>query len=158
MGRGSGKTAVAATGREVKQAMARDSNPQRYQSGNSVLGILAIMVMVGFFVMCIIKMAPPYFESLTVRAIIENIVDDPDMSNFSTSQIRRRIETELNTNQIVEVEAKDIEVYRKKGETYIDASYEVRMPIFWRIDGVIKFNDLHYALGNLEPLSARKPQ
>lgn len=135
-------------------------NIQRYQlqhqGGNSVLGILAIMVMVGFFVMCVIKMSPPYFESLTVKAIIENIVDDPEMPNYSTSQIRRRIETEFNTNQILEVEAKDVEVYRKKGKTYVDASYEVRMPLFWRIDAVLKFNDLHYALGDLEPVPRKK--
>lgn len=129
---------------------------RQHQRGNSVLGILAILIMVGFFVMCIIRMSPPYFESLTVKAIIETIVDDPDTQNFSTSQIRRRIETEFNTNQIYEVEAKDVEVYRKKGETFIDASYEVRMPLFWRIDAVLKFNDLHYKVGSLEPVGPRK--
>lgn len=126
------------------------------QAGNSVLGILAIVVMVGFFVMCVIKMSPPYFESLTVKAIIESIVDDPESANYSTSQIRRRIDTEFNTNQILELEGKDVEVYRKQGKTYIDASYEVRMPLFWRIDAVLKFNDLHYAMGSLEPVPRKK--
>lgn len=151
MGLFAGDTSRKVLGRVLE----RNQYSGQRNAGNSVLGILAIMVMVGFFVMCLIKMAPPYFESLTVKSIIENIVDDPDMPNFSTSQIRRRIETELNTNQIVELEAKDVEVYRKKGQTFVDANYEVRIPIFWRIDGVIKFDDLHYALGNLEPLSAR---
>ena len=132
---------------------------QRYflgrQAGNSALGVLTILIMVGFFVMCVIRMAPPYFESLTVKSIIESIVDDPDSPNYSTSQIRRRIETEFNTNQILEIEGKDVEVYRKKGETYVDASYEVRVPLFWRIDAVMKFDDLHYALGNLEPQAPR---
>ncbi|MFK7975574.1 MAG: DUF4845 domain-containing protein [Halioglobus sp.] len=147
-------------GQSIEVNTQRFLDSSRYQSGsqqgNSVLGMIAILVMVGFFVMCVIRMAPPYFESLTVKSIIENIVDDPEMPNYGTSQIRRRIETELNTNQIVEVEAKDIEVYRKKGQTYIDGNYEVRVPLFWRIDGVIKFNDMHYALGNLEPQGARK--
>jgi len=132
---------------------------QRYcsnrQAGNSVLGVLSILIMVGFFVMCIIRMAPPYFESLTVKSIIESVVDDPDSPNFSTSQLRRRIETEFNTNRILELEGKDGEVYRRRGETYIDASYEVRWPIFWRIDAVLKFDDRHYALGNLEPQGPR---
>lgn len=128
----------------------------RNQSGNSLLGLVAVLIMVGFFVMCVIRLAPAYFESLTVKGIIENIVDDPESPEYGTSQIRRKIETELNTNQIVEVEGKDIEVYRKKGQTYIDANYEVRVPLFWRVDGVIKFNDMHYALGNLEPQGVRE--
>lgn len=133
-------------------------NNHKYQSGMSVPGIFSVVVMVGFFALCIIRMAPPYFESLTVRSIVEGVVDDPEMEEFSTSQIRRKLETEFNTNQILEVEGKDIEIYRRKGATFIDASYEVRMPIFWRIDAVLKFNDMHYELGKLEPVTRFTPK
>lgn len=133
-------------------------NNGKYQSGMSVPGILAILVMLGFFVLCIIRMSPPYFESLTVRSIVESIVGDPEMENLSTSQIRRKLDTEFNTNQILELQGKEVEIYRRKGKTYIDANYEVRMPIFWRIDAVLKFDDLHYELGKIEPVSRTTPR
>ena len=54
-----------------------------------------------------------------------------------------------------------MDIYRKRGKTYIDASYEKRQPVLWRIDSVLKFNDLHYVVGESEPLSEeddpRKP-
>jgi hypothetical protein len=48
---------------------------------------------------------------------------------------------------------KDVEVYRLKGKTYIDGNYEVRLPLVWRIDAVLKFDDLLYQVGDPEPLS-----
>ena len=125
---------------------------RRYQTGLSVPGIFIIMIMVGFFVMCAIRMAPPYFEYLSVKDIITRIVIEKDTQTLSPRQIRRNIENIFNTNQIYELEPKDIEIYRTKGVTYIDASYEVRQPVMGRIDSVLKFDDLLFAVGNPEPI------
>jgi len=40
-----------------------------------------------------------------------------------------------------------VEVYREKGKTFIDASYEARIPIAGRIDAVLNFNDLLFVAG-----------
>jgi hypothetical protein len=115
--------------------------------------MLAIAIMVGFFVMCIIRMAPPYFEYLSVRDIIEQVVMEHDPQTQSIGQIRRRIDNLFNTNQIYELHHKDVEVFRKDGKTFIDASYEVRIPVMGRIDAVLKFDDLMYVAGNPTPLT-----
>ncbi|NCF19332.1 MAG: DUF4845 domain-containing protein [Haliea sp.] len=123
------------------------------QTGMSIPGMLAIAIMVGFFVMCIIRMAPPYFEYLSVRDIIEQVVMEHDPETQSIGQIRRRIDNLFNTNQIYELHHKDVEVFRKDGKTFIDASYEVRIPVMGRIDAVLKFDDLMYVAGNPTPLT-----
>ncbi|MAT92456.1 MAG: DUF4845 domain-containing protein [Halioglobus sp.] len=128
------------------------------QQGMSILGILCILIMLGFFAMCAIRLGPPYFESLSVRDIVERMVMDPETADESTSSIRRRLATVFNTNQIYGLDPKDVEVYRKKGKTYIDASYEVRVPIMWRIDAVLNFNDLHYAVGEPDPVAMEPPE
>jgi hypothetical protein len=46
-----------------------------------------------------------------------------------------------------------VEVFRKDGKTFIDASYEVRIPVMGRIDAVLKFDDLMYVAGNPTPLT-----
>ncbi|MEM9256823.1 MAG: DUF4845 domain-containing protein [Pseudomonadota bacterium] len=125
----------------------------RWQGGMSIPGILAILIMVGFFAMCAIRMAPPYFEYLSVRDIVSRTAVDPEMENDSIGQIRRHFENVFNTNQITGLNARAIEIYRKKGNTYIDAGYEVRVPLVWRIDGVMKFDDLLYRMGEAEPVS-----
>lgn len=128
-------------------------NLRHSQSGISILGVIALLIVLGFFAMCAIRMAPPYFEYLSVKAIIEEVVLDPEMEGASIGTIRRKISNVYNTNQIYETDAKSIEIYRKEGKTIIDAGYEVRIPLVWRIDGVMRFDDLKYQLGVAAPLS-----
>ncbi|MEM1112730.1 MAG: DUF4845 domain-containing protein [Pseudomonadota bacterium] len=117
------------------------------QKGVSILSLLAIMIMVGFFVMCVIKMAPAYFEYLSIKEIVNKTADQYDPQSDSISEIRMKIDNLFNTNQIYGMRARDVEVYRKDGKTYIDANHEIRIPIMGRIDAVLKFDDLQVIAG-----------
>ncbi len=117
------------------------------QRGASLLTTLLFLLMAGFFVLCGIRMFPPYFEYLSVRSIVESVVADYEPETMGTADIRRRLDSLFNTNQIYALNARDVEVYRKDGKTHIDASYEVRVPVLGRIDAVLKFDDLNYIAG-----------
>lgn len=131
---------------------------RRHQSGMSVLGILAILLMLGFFAMNIIRMVPPFLEYLSVKDIIARIAMDPDSGNSSNSDIRRKIANIFNTNQIYLLDPNEVEIFSKGGKTYIDANYEVRLPVMWKIDSVLKFDDLLYAVGSPDPLPPLPPE
>ncbi len=128
---------------------------RRNQSGMSMLGMLCILLMVGFFAMCAIRMLPAYLEYLSVKDIIARIAMDPDTRDDQVSDIRRKISNIFNTNQIYELDPKEVEVFSKGGNTYIDANYEVRKPVMGLIDSVMRFDDLHYQVGMPEPLPPR---
>jgi hypothetical protein len=128
------------------------------QSGMSIPGILAILIMVGFFVMCGIRMSPPYFEYLSVKRIISDVSSAYEAETQGPRQIRRKLSNLFNTNQIYEIDYKEVEIYRKKGKTYIDANYEVRIPVMGRIDAVLKFDDLLYEAGQSEPMTGPVPK
>jgi Domain of unknown function (DUF4845) len=132
-------------------------NTRQRQSGMSILGILSIMLMVGFFIMCAIRMVPPYLEYRSVQGIISRIVMEPEVTTESAADLRRKIATRFNTNQIYLLDPKEVEVFSKGGKTYIDANYEARLPILWRIDAVMKFDDLLYELGDPKPLPKPPP-
>jgi hypothetical protein len=119
----------------------------RDQRGLSMPAILIIVAMLAFFVMCGLKMAPLYFEYLSVKEIVEQVASEYDKETETTSDIRRRLETMFNTNQIYALKARDVEVFRKDGVTYIDSNYEARIPILGRIDAVMKFDDLKLVAG-----------
>jgi len=118
----------------------------------SILSILVILLMVGFFILCAIRIIPPYTEYLTVRGIVSKMAMETDPVTESPSDIRRKFANLFNTNQIYKLDYKEVEIYSKGGKTYIDANYEVRLPIIWRIDAVLKFDDLFYEVGNPRPL------
>ncbi len=121
------------------------------QSGMSVIGMLVIAIMVGFFAMCAMRMVPPYMEYLTVKKIVSETATEFDAGEGTIPDLRRRISNLFNTNQIYALSPRDVKVYRKEGKTYIDASYEVRTPVFGRIDSIMNFDDLKYQVG--EPLT-----
>lgn len=125
---------------------------RRRESGMSLLGTLCVLFILGFFVMCFIRMAPPYFEYLTVKNIISKVAVETDPAVETITGIRRKIVNVFNSNQIYQLKPQDIEIYRSKGKTYIDGDYEVRLPLVWRIDAVLKFDDLLYQVGNPNPV------
>jgi cytochrome c oxidase assembly protein Cox11 len=122
-------------------------NQRQHQRGASMLAMILIAIMVGFFAMCAIRMLPIYFEYLSVKEIIEKVAADYNVKEDSIADIRRRIENLFNTNQIYALKPREVEVFREEGQTRIDASYEVRVPLFWRIDAMLKFDDLEYVAG-----------
>ena len=109
-------------------------------------GIIAAMV--GFFVMCAIRMVPRYLEYLSVREIVTTIAREYNPEEQDLGDIRRRVDTMFNTNQINDLQSKDVEVFHKDGRTYIDARYEARMPIVGSISAVMVFDDLELEIGS----------
>jgi hypothetical protein len=113
----------------------------------SIPGMLVVAAMVGFFVMCAIRMVPPYFEYLSIREIVMNVASEYNPEEQGIADIRRRLEALFNTNQIYDLKPKDIEVFHKNGRTFIDASYEARVPIMGPVDAVMSFDDLEIEAG-----------
>lgn len=120
---------------------------RKRQSGMSIPGILVIMLMAGFFVMCAVKLSPHYFEYMTIKDILTQIAEEHEPGTTSVGQVRRRIDALFNTNQIYAIKNSDVEVYRKEGKTFIDGNYEARVPIMGRIDAVWRFDDLVFVGG-----------
>ena len=131
---------------------------RRHQSGMSILGMLTILLMLGFFAMCIIRMTPPFMEYLSVKDIVSRMAMEPDIAQLSSADIRRKISNIFNSNQIYLLDPKDVEVFSKNGKTFIDANYEVRLPVMWRIDAIMKFDDLLYETGNPTALPPLPPE
>ncbi len=122
-------------------------NTRQQQRGMSLPGMIVLAMMVGFFVMAAIKLVPAYFEYLSVREIVEKVSAEYEPEVTTIADIRRRLDNLFYTNQIVALKPREVQVFRKDGRTHIDASYEARVPMFWRIDAVLKFDDLEYIAG-----------
>lgn len=116
----------------------------------SIPGMLIIAAMVGFFIMCIIRLGPRYLEYLSIREIVSTIAREYNPEEQDLGDIRRRVDTMFNTNQIYDLKPKDVEIFHEKGKTYIDANYEVRVPMVGIIDAVMYFDDLEIEVGDTQ--------
>ncbi len=119
----------------------------RSQRGMGLLGMLLIAVMVGFFVMSVVKMAPGYIDYLAMRDIAIRISEEYDKDRDTFATLRRKFADFMNTNQIYAIQPNDIKFKREKGDVIIDAGYEQRIPLFWRVDIVVRYDDLVFIAG-----------
>lgn len=119
----------------------------RRQSGISLMGRLSIAIMVGFFVYCAVRIVPGYIAYLTIRDIVIRVAEEYDEDEDTIADVRASLAGYFNLNQVKAITLDEIEVTRKEGIIVIDANYEPRFPIVWRIDVVVKYDDLVFIAG-----------
>ncbi len=117
------------------------------QSGMAIWGMIVIAIMVGFYVLCAIKLIPIYTEYLSVKEILTKVAKEHVPGTTTTGQMRRRLDNLYNTNQIYATKPSEVEIYRKEGKTYIDGTYEGRVTIAGKLDAVLRFDDLVFVAG-----------
>lgn len=119
----------------------------RYQRGMGLLGMLTIATMAGFFAMAGIKITPGYFEYQVIKQNVIRAAEEYDEDRDTLGDIRRDLQTFFNTNQVKLLDARDILIERKEGKVVINANFEHRIPLLWRIDAVVKYDDLTFIAG-----------
>ena len=100
------------------------------------------MLLLGALLVMALRVVPSYMEYRTIKDLITRAAEEYDPRSETITDLRVRLAKLLNTNQIYDTSIDDIEVYRERGAIVIDANYEKRFPLFWILDGVMKFEDL----------------
>ncbi len=112
------------------------------QKGYSFWGVAFNVLVLGGALILMLRIAPAYLEYMTIKDIVQRAADEYDPQNETLQDIRTHIRKLLNTSQVYDIKAEDIEIFREKGKIVIDATYEVRFPLVWIVDGVMNFSDL----------------
>jgi hypothetical protein len=92
--------------------------------------------------MLALRIMPIYAEYLTVRDVIVRAAAQHDSETQPLADLRVRIAKLLKANQVDDTSIDEIEIYRDRGFIVVDANYGKRFPLFWILDGVMKFDDL----------------
>ena len=124
------------------QFVARQPMRRAGVQGFNVWAVSLNLRLLGALLVIALRVAPSYMEYLTIKDLITRAADEYDPRSETVTDLRVRLAKLLNTNQIYDTSIDDIEVYRERGAIVIDANYEKRFPLFWILDGVIKFEDL----------------
>ena len=110
--------------------------------GFSLWALSINLLLLGALLVMALRVVPSYMEYLPIKDLITRAAAEYDPRSETVSDLRVRLAKLLNTNQIYGTSTDDIEVYRERGAIVIDANYEKRFPLFWILDGVMKFEDL----------------
>ena len=115
---------------------------KRHNAGFSLWAVTTNLAFFGLLLIAALRVAPDYFEYLTVKDIVTRAVVEQPVSGETVPQLRSRLATLLETNQVRGIEIDDITIYSERGVIVVDARYETRFPLFWILDAVMQFDDL----------------
>lgn len=125
-----------------KHSVSNPFQPTTRAMGFNIWAMSINLLLLGALLVMALRIVPTYMEYLTVRDLITRAAQEYDPRNETVTDLKVRLAKLLNTNQVYDTSIDDIEVYRERGVVVIDANYEKRFPLFWILDGVMKFDDL----------------
>ena len=119
-----------------------------HQKGLTFLSILVILMVIGFFVLLILKIAPIYMDNLKVKDTLASLKAEPDLTSHSKAKLKDLLDKRLDINMVNDVSDEDITIIKKPGYVSIDIDYEVTENIFGNLDVLVYFNDTIEVGGN----------
>ena len=127
----------------MQRNQAAHSKPlsRRQMRGFSIWS-LSLSLLLGGLLMLALRIMPIYAEYLTVRDVIVRAAAQHDSKTQPLADLRLRIAKLRKANQVDDTSIDEIEIYRDRRFIVVDANYEKRFPLFWILDGVMKFDDL----------------
>lgn len=111
------------------------------QQGASILANLMVILVFGVFFTVGFKLYTPYWEHWTIKSIVRDVSRDQDELKKSLPDIRYDIRKRFGINQVRLPERDDLKVFLKEGIIHFDLKYERRVPMFYNVDAVIKFEE-----------------
>lgn len=101
-----------------------------------------LVLLLVFFIPFAIKVGNAYFNNTFVEAALVSASQlDPPLGEMTKKQIKSKIRSVFNLNNVRGAPAESIEVVRVKRDMFVNVNYEVREPLFFNIDLVMKFDN-----------------
>ncbi len=116
------------------------------QTGLGMIQTATILAVVALLGLCAFRLVPVYLDHMTIRQVVKNTAEDPESGKMTASEIRKSMQGAFLTNRIDTIKLKDIKFTADRSMIIMDASYEVRVPLVYNIDAVVKFENLVYEI------------
>jgi hypothetical protein len=120
----------------------KQANVKAFQRGASMPAILIFVAMAAMYFLIGFKLYPAYFEHWQLQSVVKSFVDDPEVGDLSVTEIGKRFQVRMQTNNIRDIDFGEAVTIEKEGgviNIYVD--YESRINIYDNIDAVLKWDE-----------------
>ena len=111
------------------------------QSGMTLIGLLIILFLIGFFALLTLKILPIYLEHFKVVSSLESLQQTPDLADEPRRKIVDLLNRRLDINMVEHVHPEDIEVLKEDGIVTVSVVYSVEKPLFGNLSVIADFDD-----------------
>lgn len=122
-------------------------SPSR-QSGMTLISFMLMFVLIGFFMLLILKLAPIYLENLKVTSTLNALQKEPGLVDRSPKEIIAMVQKRWDINSIDRISAADsLTIDKSGGSVRINVDYEVEEHVLANISVLVKFKDSYLMTG-----------
>ncbi len=111
------------------------------QSGMSAIGLVFVLLLIGFFALVTLKLLPMYLENFSVATSLESLRNEPELGSKTGPEILQLLMKRLDINDVENVTAKNVAITRTAIGAVVNVKYEVRKDLLGNIDVVGKFDE-----------------
>lgn len=122
------------------------TNVRHKQEGASFLSMLTIILVAGVFFSVAFKLYPAYMDYMTVDSVLSKVILDSDELRKDPKSLKRDLNKKWSINQIRLPNQESLIIRRKEGVITFYLDYEVRVPMFFNVDAMVKFEKQYEAI------------
>jgi len=87
-----------------------------------------------------LKVVPLYVDHNLITGVCEELIENGEAANMTTSDVRQRVSNTLRINNIRDFDLTSITVRKENNQAIITIEYERRVELAANLDVVAKFN------------------
>ena len=110
------------------------------QKGMTLIGLLLVLIIAGFFAMMIVKVAPLYMKQFAVADVMETVSNKAGVGKMSSAQIKALISKNMSINGVENFDGSVISFKRNGSVRTMRVNYEDRTGLFGRLNAALVFD------------------
>ncbi len=119
---------------------------RKQQQGATFFSILIVLIVAGIFFSVAFKIYPAYTDNMTIDSVLTDVISNRDELAKGPGGMKRDITKKFRINQVKLPSKDSMKITRDKGVIRIDLNYEVRIPMFYNVDAMVKFEKQYEAI------------
>lgn len=121
------------------------NTPPIKQQGYTLISLIFMLGIAGFFVMLALKIGPIYLDHSKVKNALEAVKEATDIQDKSEQEVRDMLSKRFDMNYVSQVKAEDkhgIKIRKAGNYLKVETDYEVVEKIAGNLSVLVVFNDV----------------
>lgn len=119
---------------------------RKQQTGASFFSVLIVLIVAGFFFSVAFKLYPSYMDFNTIDSVLTQVSTDRDELKKSVGSIKLDLSKKFRINQVKLPNKDSLIITKKEGVIRFTLDYEIRVPMFYNVDAMVKFEKQYEAI------------
>ena len=115
--------------------------PCERQRGMTVIGMLLLLIVIGFVALIAMKVVPMYVQYYSIKSTIESIRKEPQLAQMSTQDIQNAIQKRFDIGYVDNIKARDLKIRNDPKGRVLDLVYQDEQVLFYGLFVVLKVNE-----------------